>query len=204
MRRQIKPRLLMWIVPVAVAALVAACGSHATSPSSASSLNVMITDSPFSDAKALLVTFSEVSVHASGGGWVTVPFAGGATTRTCDLKRLVNSTQDVLGVGSLAAGHYTGIRLTVSSATVYFTATTTDTAPCGTAMTLSPTTDAGSPVTVSSGQLILNREFDLAAGTVTPPPPTQMLLDFNGDASMVMMGTGMYRMTPVITVVSVQ
>jgi hypothetical protein len=35
-----------------------------------SSLTLMLKDSPFSDARALLVTFSEVNVHASGGAWV--------------------------------------------------------------------------------------------------------------------------------------
>jgi hypothetical protein len=57
----------------------------------------LLKDSPFSDAKALLVTFSEVNVHASGADWITVPFAAGASSRTCDLKKL-ETAQDVLGV----------------------------------------------------------------------------------------------------------
>jgi hypothetical protein len=48
----------------------------------------MLKDSPFSDAKALLVTFSEINIHASGANWVAVPFAAGASSRTCDLKKL--------------------------------------------------------------------------------------------------------------------
>jgi hypothetical protein len=80
-----------------------------------------ITDSPFSDAKALLVTFSEVTVHrADPGEWRTLPFASGST-RTCDLKKL-NGATDVLGVGSLPAGKYTQVRLNVSSAAIYFDA----------------------------------------------------------------------------------
>src|SRR5260221_13462622 len=69
-------------------------------PVTTSSLTLMLKDSPFSDARALLVTFSQVNVHASGGDWVTVPFAAGAASRTCDLKKL-ETAQDVLGVGSL-------------------------------------------------------------------------------------------------------
>jgi len=88
-------------------------------PVTTSSLTLMLKDSPFSDARALLVTFSEVNVHASGGAWVTVPFAAGGTSRTCDLKKL-ETAQDVLGVGSLPAGHYTQLRLVVSSAAIYF------------------------------------------------------------------------------------
>src|ERR1043165_5206703 len=79
------------------------------------SLSIRLTDGPFSDAKALLVTFSDVSVHqADPGDWKTIPFASGSS-RTCDLKKLQGAT-DVLGIGSLAAGKYTQIRLNVSSA----------------------------------------------------------------------------------------
>ncbi len=203
MLKKLKPRHLLWLVPVAVAAFAVACSSTPSTPSGASTVSVSLTDSPFTDAKALLVTFNDVSVHTSGGGWASLPFEGGATTRTCDIKRLAGGAQDVLGTAALAAGHYTQIRLNVASAQVYFTATTTDTAPCvaGSTMMLSDSTDAGTPVTVSSGQLILNRPFDVASTGTTP---TQILLDFNGDGSMMQTGMGMYRMTPVITVVGVQ
>ncbi len=78
------------------------CGETASSPSSgARMLNLMITDSPFSDAKAVLVTFSEVSVHRSDGdGWQRLPFADGGGSRTCDLKKL-ETAEDLLGVGGL-------------------------------------------------------------------------------------------------------
>lgn len=201
MAKRLLQRYLVAALAAAGVAALAACGSSSMSPSGTANLKVMLTDSPFTDATALVVTFSEVSAHTSGGGWVTLPFSGGGASQSCDLKRLQNGANDVLGVGALAAGHYTGIRLTVSSATVYFTATSTQATPCAPALTLSSTTDMGSPVTVASGQLFLNRQFDLGA---TGTAPTTMMLDFNGNASMAMMGTGMYQMTPVITVVSVQ
>src|SRR3954469_22945875 len=105
----------------AAAAIVIGCGSSPSGPSNTgSTLNVMIKDAPFSDAKALLVTFSEVSAHVSGsGGFSVLPFSGGGTTRTCDLKKLATA-QDILGTGTLAAGHYTQVRLVVSSAIRYF------------------------------------------------------------------------------------
>jgi hypothetical protein len=200
MWKHLKPHHLLWLGSVIGVVMVLSCGKTPGAPSSSSTLAVMITDSPFTDAQALVVTFSEVSAHTSGGGWETVPFTGGATTRTCDLKRLVNSAQDVLGVGALAPGHYTDLRLTVSAATIYFQTTTTGPTACATAMTFSSSTETGTPVTVSSGQLQLNRQFDLATG----PSPTQILLDFNGDASVVATGNGVYRMTPVIGIVNVQ
>jgi len=184
---------------LAAAVAASACGgSSPTSPSSgAGSFSVMLKDSPFADAKALLVSFSDVSVHKADdadGRWTTVAFAGGATGRTCDLKKLQTS-QDVLGTAPLAAGHYTQVRLTVSAATVYF-----DNASAGAACAPTITAPAGAnaPVDVPSGEVKLNREFDVS-GTGT----TTMVLDFDGDQSVHQTGNGRYMMSPVISVVSV-
>lgn len=164
------------------------------------SLAVRITDSPFSDAKALLVTFSEVNVHRTeGDAWQTIPFASGSR-RTCDLKKLQGPT-DVLGVGSLAAGHYTQVRLVVSSASLYF-----DNASSGAACAPSIAAPAGknAPVDVPSGEVKLNHEFTITGSATT------MLLDFDGDQSVKQTGNGngnastKYLMTPVIRIVSVQ
>jgi hypothetical protein len=173
-----------------------ACGGSSTSPSGIDPLRVMLKDSPFSDAKALLVTFSTVSVHQSGGNFVTVPFSGGATSRTCDLKKL-SSAQDILGTGVLAAGHYTQIRLVVSSAMIYFDNASASATPC--AATIAAPGGHNAPVTIPSGQVDLNREFD-----VTNTTTTTITLDFDGDQSVKETGNGTFLMTPVISVVSVQ
>ena len=147
-------------------------------------------------AKALLVTFSEVSAHVSGaGGFTPIPFGGGATSRTCDLKKLAAAT-DVLGTGILAAGHYTQVRLTVSSAILDF-----DSASSGAACqpSIAPAGKNTANITIPSGQLILNREFD-----VTQNGATTITLDFDGDQSVHARGSGTYNMTPVIAVVGVQ
>jgi len=176
--------------------LFAACTSSPSSPSGGSNLTVMLKDSPYSDAKALLVTFSEVSAHVSGtGGFTPIPFSGGATSRTCDLKKLAAAT-DVLGTGTLAAGHYTQLRLTVSSAILDF-----DSASSGAACkpSIAPAGKNTAVITIPSGQLILNREFD-----VTQNGATTITLDFDGDQSVHSQGNGQYNMTPVIAVVGVQ
>ncbi len=70
----------------------------------------MLTDSPFTDAKSLFITFSEVDTHKSDtaeSAWSKVEFPNGAT-RTCDLKKL-QTAQDVLGLGALPVGHYTQV-----------------------------------------------------------------------------------------------
>ena len=167
-------------------------------------VSIRLTDSPFSDAKALLVTFSDVSIHsADPGDWKTIPFASG-TSRTCDLKRL-NGATDVLGVGSLAAGHYTQIRLNVSSAALYFD-NPSATGPC--APQIAAPAGKSAPVDIPSGEVKLNNEFTVTGSGTT------ITLDFDGDQSVRQTGsgngngngnsTGKYMMTPVIRVVSVQ
>jgi hypothetical protein len=157
-------------------------------------LKILIKDSPFSDAKAVLVTFSEVSAHRSGGGWESLPFADASAARTCDLKRLEEVT-DLLGVGALAAGHYTQLRLEVASATLYFA--NPSVGPACAPLIATPL-GTSADVTVPSGTLHLNRQFDIAADTVT-----NILLDFDGDKSIKQTGNGKYMMQPVIAVVSV-
>ncbi len=181
---------------VAVAALLAisiACGSSPTSPSQGGSFSVYLKDTPFSDAGAVLVTFSDVSVHASGGAWQSVSFAGGATSRICDLKQL-QTAQDVLGTTTLAPGHYTEARVTVTNVSLY--SGTSSGGPCGSSVTASGLIAS---VNVPSGQFILNHPFDVTANTTM-----KMLLDFDGNNSIKQLGNGNYQISPVITVVSVQ
>jgi len=165
-----------------------------TGPTTTSTLTVILTDTPFADAAAVLVTFSDVSAHRSGGSFLPLTFTGGASSRTCDLKRLTGA-QDVLGTGALPAGHYTELRLTVASAAVYFDAATTGDA-CG--PSLAAPAGRSALVAVPSGEIKLNREFEL-----TDAGGTTMTLDFNGDQSLIQTGN-QYILTPVITVVSVQ
>jgi hypothetical protein len=180
------------LLTIGILGWFAACGGS-TSPSG--NVILKLTDSPFSDAKAVLVTFSEVSVHRNGGDWATLPFSPASTSRTCDLKKLIGA-QDVLGVGSLPEGHYTQIRLVVSSATIYF-----DSMSSGAACEASMAAPAGknSALEISSGEVKLNREFDVPATGATT-----ITLDFDGDRSINETGNGRYRMSPVISVVSVQ
>jgi len=171
---------------------LAACSNSPTSPDANGNFKLMLKDSPFSDARSVLITFTDVSAHRSGeGGFTTI----GTGTRTCDLKKL-QSSQDLLGAGTIAQGHYTQIRLVVSSAVIYF-----DNAASGSACAASIAAPAGRSATVEipSGEIKLNREFDVpASGSTT------MVLDFDGDKSIRETGNSRFMMQPVIAVVSVQ
>ena len=172
-----------------------ACDDSPSSPSGqGATFNLRITDSPFSDARAVLVTFSEVTAHRSESAWTTIPFAGAATSRTCDLKKLENS-EDILGTGALPAGHYTQVRLVVQSARLYF-----ENPSVGPACAPAITAPAGrmADLRIPSGEVKLNREF-----AVENDSTTTMLLDFDGDRSIHQTGNGTYMMSPVIGVVRV-
>src|SRR5512138_60 len=209
-RRPLSNPWLVWLLPQetaggsmtmrwpAVLALTAgiatsACGSG-TGPSGSGTLRMALKDSPFSDAMALLVTFTDVSVHQSDtpdGTWTKVATG----QRTCDLKRLQNA-QDILGTTTLTAGHYTQIRLLVATAAISFTEKTSGDNACAASFSLTqPTVN----VTIPSGEVKLNREFD-----IPPNSTTSILLDFDGDRSVREMGNGQYSMSPVISIVTVQ
>ena len=189
-------RLLTLTVVGALAVAAAACGYSPSSPSGTASLTFNLTDSPFTDAKAALVTFSGVSAHRTEGAFETIPFAEGATSRTCDLKKLENSAQDVLGTAGVPAGKYTQVRLLVASASLYF-----DNPSVGPACAPAIVAPAGASasVTVPSGEVRLIRPF-----TLEPNTSTTVLLDFDGDRSIRETSAGVYSLTPVISVVSVE
>lgn len=192
-------RSLVTGLTAAIAAITAlACGSTATSPSAGPRmLNLMITDSPFRDARAVLVTFSEVNVHrADGEGWQRLPFADGGGSRTCDLKKLEAGAEDLLGVGGLMAGRYTQIRLVVSDARLFFENPSAG-PPC--APTFATPAGRSASLEIPSGEVKVNREFELKESGATT-----VLIDFDGDKSIHETGNGRFIMTPVISVKSVR
>lgn len=186
-----------WIPALGVVVLL---GVSCSGPSGQTgSLTVNLKDSPYADAKAMLVTFSGVSAHHADEEWQPLTFAApqgqpAPTTLTCDLKRLVDVV-DVLGTGQILAGHYTQLRVVVQSAALYSSAT--EGAACAANMT--PPAGLIGSVEIPSGEVKLNREFTIPEGGVT-----KILIDFDGDRSVREMGNGRFSMTPVIAIMSVE
>jgi len=190
---------MQYLSATAIAAVLAlstlACSDSPSSPSlSGGNFNLRLRDTPFTDAKAVLVTFSTVRAHRSDSDWTVVPFINAATSRTCDLKKLETS-EDILGSAALPAGHYTQVRLVVQSATLFFDNASTGSA-C--ASSIAPPAGASAPLDIPSGEVKLTREFDVSASSVMT-----MLLDFDGNGSIHLTGNGRYMMSPVITILSV-
>jgi len=156
-------------------------GGGATVTSGNGQLRVMMTDSPFSDAMAVLVTISGISVHrTAGGGWEQLLLEGGAIT--CDLKKL-QGPADIIGEGGLPAGMYTQIRLMVASAGIYFENPSAGEDACAAEME-EPLGLKGT-VVVPSGEIKINHPF-----TVLEGGGTMLLLDFDGDRSIKQTGSG--------------
>jgi hypothetical protein len=182
--------------------MTVACGggSTPTSPSdgggsgAAGSLNLRITDSPYGSAKAVLVTFSEVAAHRNGD-WTRLPFPSGSS-RTCDLKKLQNNAQDLLGGGSISPGTYTMVRVVVQSAKIFFDNSAVSSTPC--AASIPEPAGASSVLAISSAEVRLNGSFNL-----TGSAPTNVLIDFDGESSIQQNGSN-YAMQPVLRVVSIQ
>ena len=180
-----------------------ACSGSPTAPSQSGNLRLMITDTPFEEATALHVTFTEVKAHRAdgAGGWLTVPFAGDPAppTRTCNLKKLEEAF-DILGVAALDAGQYTQLRLVVESAKIYFGGTAIDGPACATTLAAPSGTGVTSEtLEIPSGEVKLIHPFELAGNG-----STTIELDFDGDQSVRQTGNGRYRMTPVIKILAVK
>jgi len=182
-------------ITAVLAVSAVACGDSPSSPSlSGGNFNLRLRDTPFTDAKAVLVTFSSARAHRSDSDWTVVPFINAATSRTCDLKKLETS-EDVLGSAALPTGHYTQVRLVVQSATLFFDNASTGSA-C--ASSIAPPAGASATLDIPSGEVKLNRGFDVSASSTTT-----MLIDFDGNGSIHLTGNGRYMMSPVLTILSV-
>lgn len=179
---------------------IACGGSTPTSPSdgggsgAAGSLNLRITDSPYGSAKAVLVTFSEVAAHRNGD-WTRLPFPSGSS-RTCDLKKLQNNAQDLLGGGTISPGAYTMVRLVVQSAKIFFDNSAVSPTPC--AASIPEPAGASAALNIPSGEVRLNGSFNLTSSAAT-----NVLLDFDGESSIIQNGSN-YTMQPVVRIVSIQ
>ena len=178
---------------------MAGCGSGGGSNSSSSqtgTLSVSLTDAPAAGGfDAVNVTVSKVRVHqsASAGeddaGWTDITLN---PALKINLLSLTNGVLEDLGQTSLAAGHYTQLRLVlVANAglnlanSVVLSGTTTEIA-------------LDTPSAVQSGIKLIN-EFDVFSGE-----RVDLVLDFDALKSVVARGNGTYLLKPVVKVVPTQ
>ncbi len=104
--------------------MITACGGGGGDSTGSGEVSMSITD-----AKPLLpdgvtnlwVTFTEVLVHKSGGGWISLPLTGDLPYNTIDLLQFSDGkTTELVPPVLLEYGKYTQIRLVIESATIKF------------------------------------------------------------------------------------
>lgn len=178
-----RKRFLFAVMMCAVFLSACGGGGGGGSTSSSGSLSMAITD-----AKPVLpigitqvfVTINEVSVHQSGGDWISLPLA--QTPFTIDLLQFTDGrTTQLVPETMLTSGMYTQVRLGVQSATIV--------------------TDTGQqiPVEIPSGNLKTDKNFVF---DVTGGGAVALTVDFDLSKSIVVTGSGKYQLKPVLHLVS--
>jgi len=177
---------LLFVILVGLATIVATGGGNGGGDSSSSTgtLSMSIADAkPLlpAGAKNVWITFEELLVHKSGGGWISLPLA--QTPYTIDLYQFYygKSTHLVPPV-SLETGKYTQIRIVISEAKINID-------------------DKIFPVTITSENLKTDKNF---AFTVTGGGAVDVTIDFDLSKSIVVTGLPgepSYKLKPVLHIV---
>lgn len=187
---------LLWQVPALLIALivggVTGCGSGSSGQAS-----VAVADASSDQYNAIYVTIDKIQVHASAdaeeSGWVTLF----TPRKTINLLSLINGVREELGVVSLAAGHYTQMRLVIGSEADTGINTLSQSHPF--ANYVIDTSNAYHELKVPSGHqtgVKIVQGFDINANETT-----ELILDFNAAASVVIAGSsGNYLLKPTIKV----
>ena len=119
-------RLVIFLTIASSCLMITACGGVGGGPISYGEATVHMADAKpllpegAGQATNLWITFSEVLVHKSGGGWISLPLAGNSP-HTIDLLQFINSnTTEIVPPLLLEYGKYTQIRLKIESAKIRF------------------------------------------------------------------------------------
>jgi len=197
----------LWAMGLVLTGVVAGCsggdggsGASGTANSAPGTLGVSLTDAPACGYDQVNVTVSRVRVHRSdsadenSAGWTDIVLS---SPRKINLLNLNDPTQangalDYLGETSLAAGHYTQVRL------VLVPNNGNPNPPFANSIVLEGQAQEiklDTPSAVQSGVKLVN-EFDVPSGQ-----RVDLLLDFDACKSIVVTGNGRYKLKPVIRVI---
>jgi hypothetical protein len=177
---------LTWLLVTSFIMILTACGGGGSGDATGGTgtLQMSITDAKPqlpADVTNLFVTFDEVRVHKSGGGWISLPLV--EAPYTIDLLQFQDgNTTELVPPTRLGAGKYTQVRLGVTSATIRFDngGTTED-----------------RTVDVPSGNLKTNKNFVF---DVTGDAAVDIVIHFDLSMSLVAIGppsNPSYKLKPV-------
>jgi hypothetical protein len=185
-------RFIIWPLIVSSLLMITACGGGGGGGSIGSGeVSMSITDAKpllpegANQATNLTVTFTDILVHKSGGGWTSLPLTGDLPSTTIDLLQFYGeNTTEIVPPVLLEYGKYTQIRIVVSEARISF--------------------DDGlnwDPVVIPSENLKTDKNF-----TFDPidPAAADIIIDFDLSQSLVVtdpFGTPSYKLKPVLHIV---
>ena len=172
--------------------MITACGGVGGSPIGHGEVIVHMTDAnPLLPEGAgnvtnLFITFTGISVHKSGRGWISLPLSKDPP-HTIDLLQFTNSdTTEIVPAVLLEYGKYTQIRLEIESVTIRFDD--------------DPNTD--SPVIIPPVYLKTDENFIF---DVNEPALKNIIIDFDLRQSLIVTddgsGTFSYKLEPVLHIV---
>ena len=180
-------KFIIWPLIFSTFLMMTACGGGAIG---SGEVSMSITDAKpllpegADQATNLKVTFTEILVHKSGGGWISLPLAGDPP-HTIDLLQFIDgNTTELVPPVLLVYGKYTQIRIIVSEAWISF--------------------DSGNnwdPVVIPPEHLKTDKNF-----TFDPQDPAaaDIIIDFDLSRSLVVtdpFGTPSYKLKPVLHIV---
>jgi uncharacterized membrane protein len=190
---------LIWLMGLLLAGLVAGCGSGGDGGGGTAqpgTLGVSLTDNPACGFAEVNVTVSKVRVHQSGSaddkapGWADITLNPPKKINLLDLNDAL--VLETLGETSLAAGHYTQLRL------VLVPNSNNPNPPFNNSVVLSATPGEialDTPSAIQSGIKLIH-QF-----TVNSGQRVDLLLDFDACKSIVTRSNGTYALKPVIKVI---
>jgi len=164
----------------AIAFIIFSCSDSTSTDVEKGQIKITMVDAP-GDYDEINIVVARVEAHKNGfdstNGWHVV----NNISATYDLLELRNGASTILGNNSLEAGTYTQIRLITGS---------------GSNIVVNGTVY---PLEIPSGEqsgIKLNHAFVINSGQLY-----ELILDFDAEHSIVLTGTGQYKLKPVIRVV---
>jgi hypothetical protein len=175
-----KRRIVFFGLTLAIAVFIPGCGGgDGGSSPSPGTISMNVTDAkpvlPVSDVESVTITFDEVRVHKSGGGWTTLATATQPYSIDLYLFSDGSKTQFVPPV-QLESGKYTQVRIGVVDGTIRING-------------------KDYPLEIPSSNLKTDKnfEFDVPAGGAV-----DITVDFDLSQSIVLTGSGTYQLKPVL------
>ncbi len=175
-----KKHVLFGLALAVAAGVILACGGGSDNPSpSQGTVTANVTDAkptlPAGNVESVSITFNEVSVHKSGGGWMTLQTA--QQPYTIDLYQFNNGqkTQIVPPV-RIDSGKYTQVRIGVVSGNIKISG-------------------QEYPLEIPSSNLRTDKNFEF---DVPKDGAVDLTVDFDLSQSIVATGVGTYQLKPVL------